>query len=517
MSEQRPVPRLAKGFRDTFASDVTARRAMIDRILRVYERFGYAPLETPAVEFVDVLGKHLPESDTPDGGIFAWRDDDENWTALRYDLTAPLSRVFAQYAERLPKPYRRYQVGPVWRLEKPGPGRYREFYQCDFDTVGSDSFAADAEVCAVLASCFEELGIAPGDYIIRVNNRKVLNGVLDSIGLPPGTQDTEDTEGTDSALADGGLSGTRLAVLRAIDKLDRLGTEGVRALLGKGRRDPSGDFTAGAGLEAEQIDRVLRYVETSFEDRSEVCAALRELVGDSPVGQEGVDELEGINTLLDAMGLGPDRVIFDPSCVRGLSYYTGPVYEAELTFEVEGDDGKQPFGSVAGGGRYDDLVKRFTGQRVPATGASIGVDRLLAALTQLGKIGGDGSGGPVVVTVLERDRLADYQRIAAELRDAGIPAELYLGTSGFRAQLKYADKRNSPVAVIMGSDEIERGEVTLKDLHMGKALSKQIKDHETWRKGQPAQVAVPRDQLVEKVREILGREILGRTNADEAS
>ncbi len=485
----RPVPRVPRGLRDLFANDVVARRKMLDTILSVYERFGFEPLETPALEYVDVLGKYLPESDTPQGGVFSLRDDDRQWIALRYDLTAPLSRIYAQYANQLTTPFRRSQVGPVYRQEKPGPGRYREFYQCDFDTVGTDSVAADAEVCAVLASTFEALGIERGGYVVRVNDRKVLNGVLDAIDLP---QDDADAGRT-----------TRLAVLRAIDKLDRLGPGGVRALLGKGRRDESGDETEGAGLSAEQAEIVMGYVGAGGEDRVKTCSRLRELIGTSAVGEEGIRELEGIHELLDAMGLGPDRVLFDPSVVRGLAYYTGPVFEAELTFEVEAEGGKRPFGSVAGGGRYDDLVKRFTGTDIPATGASIGVDRLLDALKTLDKLESAQAHKPVVVTVMEKDRLADYQRMVSELRTAGVSAELYLGKSGFRAQLKYADRRGAPLAVIVGSNELESGEVTVKDLRLGAELAKQIKDRDEWTKARPAQVSAPRDRLVETVRRML--------------
>ncbi len=484
----RPIPRVARGFRDLEAADVIARRKMLGTIAEVYERFGFEPLETPAIEYVDALGKFLPESDTPAGGVFSLRDDDSRWIALRYDLTAPLSRFYALNANRLTSPYRRYQIGPVWRQEKPGPGRFREFYQCDFDTVGTDSVVADAEICAVAATCFEALGIGRGDYILRLNNRKVLNGVLDAIALPE----------------DSGETHSRLTVLRAIDKLDRLGTGGVRQLLGKGRRDASGDFTEGAGLGSEQVEIVIGYLEATAGDRAQVCGRLRELVGASEVGAEGVRELEEIHQLLDAMDLGEDRVIFDPSVVRGLAYYTGPVVEAVLTFEVEEEGENKDLGSVLGGGRYDDLVERFTGTRIPATGASIGVDRLLAALKARDRQGADRSQKPVVVTVFERDRMADYQRMASDLRSAGIAAEIYLGSKGFRQQLKYADKRDSPVAVICGGNEFERDEVTLKDLRLGSKLSKEIKDREEW-KTQPAQISVPRAELVAGVRKLLDR------------
>lgn len=487
----RPKPRIPRGFRDIFADDVAARRRMIAVFREVYERYGFEPLETPAFEFVDVLGKYLPESDTPDGGIFALRDDDEAWVALRYDLTAPLSRLVAQLGQDLPRPFRRYQIGPVWRQEKPGPGRYREFYQCDFDSVGTKSMAADAEVCAVYAECFEALGLEAGDFRIRVNNRKVLNGVLDAAGIPP----EDSPEGARQ----------RLTVLRAVDKLDRLGKGEVQALLGKGRRDESGDFTPGAELADDQTAAVMAFIEVEAEDRGAVCRALRELVGDSAVGIEGVEELEVIGELLDALDLPSEQVAFDPSVVRGLAYYTGPVFEVELTFEIVDEKGrKRPFGSVAGGGRYDDLVERFTGTKVPATGASIGVDRLLAALRASRWRDEQRAPGPIVVTIFDKSRLADYQRMVAELRAAGLSAELYLGTGGLKKQFKYADKRCSPIAVIAGGDEFSRGEVSLKDMELGRKLTSDVADRDEWLK-QPAQVTVSMNELVSKAREIIAR------------
>ena len=486
------VPQLLRGFRDIFAEDLIARHQMIETIREVYQRFGFDPLETPAIEYAEVLGKYLPESDTPEGGVFAMRDDDERWIALRYDLTAPLSRVVAQYGNQLPKPLRRYQIGPVWRKEKPGPGRFREFMQCDFDTVGTASMAADAEACALLATGLSALGIGPGDFIVRVNNRKIVNGVLDRVGLAG--DDTPEGQAQ------------RLTVLRAIDKLDRLGRDGVRELLGKGRMDESGDFTKGAGLSSEQATPLMDFIDSGSDDRAEVCRRLRELVGESEIGLEGVAEFEEIDKLLEAMDLGSDQVSFDPSVVRGLAYYTGPVFEAELTFEVKDEDGKiRPFGSVAGGGRYDDLVERFTGTKVPATGASIGIDRLLAALRASNRVGGDDRVGPVVVTIMDRDRLPEYQGMVTELRSAGIAAEMFLGTGGFRKQLKYADRRSAPVAVIAGGNEFDKGEVSLKDLRLGAQLSKEIKDRDEWRKGQPAQVAVPRAELVAEIRKMMAR------------
>ncbi|HEY0377209.1 MAG TPA: histidine--tRNA ligase [Pyrinomonadaceae bacterium] len=486
-STSQPIPRVPKGFKDTFAANVLARQRMIDTIRQVYERYGFSPLETPAVEYVDALGKYLPESDTAEGGIFAFRDEDYTLIALRYDLTAPLSRVFSQYKNSLPLPFRRYQVGLVWRNEKPGPGRFREFYQFDIDTVGSASMAADAEVCCVLADSLEALQISRGDYVIRVNNRKALNGVLEITGLPS----DEKTSG---------------AVLRAIDKLDRLGIEGVKQLLGEGRTDESGDFTEGAHLTDNQAQRIVDLLSVQEDSRAKVCDRFEEIVRGSKVGEEGVAELREIDKFLSAADYAEDRVVFDPTVVRGLAYYTGPVFEAALTFEVTDETGqKRQFGSVAGGGRYDYLVERFIGEKVPATGASIGVDRLLAALETLGKLKTQDLSAPVIVTVMDKERAFDYQKITFDLRRAGIPAEMYLGDGNFRKQLQYADERGAVVAVIAGSREFEARQVSLKDLRLGRELSDQFTERQDWLKEQPAQVTVSLENIVSEVQAILNR------------
>ncbi|MHA7870430.1 MAG: histidine--tRNA ligase [Salipiger thiooxidans] len=478
----RPKAQTPKGFRDYFGSEVTERAEMLHAIAGVYHRYGFEALESSAVETVEALGKFLPDVDRPNEGVFAWQDEDESWMALRYDLTAPLARVYAQHRNDLPLPYRRYAMGPVWRNEKPGPGRFRQFYQCDADTVGAASVAADAEICAMLSDTLEVVGIPRGDYLVRVNNRKVLNGVLEAMGLDDDAQ--------------------RDAVLRTIDKFDKVGEAGVRELLGKGRLDASGAYIDGVGLSDAQADPVLAFLTSKGADAGATVANLRAAIGTSQIGAEGVDELEEIGALLAAQGYGSDRIEIDPSVVRGLGYYTGPVFEAELTFEILDEKGrKRQFGSVSGGGRYDDLVKRFTGQSVPATGVSIGVDRLLAALREKGRIGSTAQ-GPVVVTVMDRERMADYQAMVAELRNAGIRAEVYLGNpKNFGNQLKYADKRNSPVAVIEGGDEKARGVLQIKDLILGAKLA-QSASLEEW-KERPSQYEVPRTEMVAKVREIL--------------
>ncbi|MGI9407974.1 MAG: histidine--tRNA ligase [Hyphomicrobiaceae bacterium] len=487
----RPKARLPRGLRDIEATEIRAVNAMLEAIRDVYDSYGFEPLETPAFEYSDALGKFLPDQDRPNAGVFSFEEEDGQWVSLRYDLTAPLARFVAENYDGLAKPYRRYQVGPVWRNEKPGPGRYREFTQFDADTVGTDNVAADAEICMLAADAIERIGIPRGDYVIRINNRKVLDGVLETAGIDP--------EAPENAAQ-------RMIVLRAIDKLDRLGRDGVEQLLGKGRKDESGDYTKGAELEPQQIAPLLDFVSAAGEDRDTVLARLLGLVGESARGREGVEELRRIGELLSAAGFEDDRARIDPAVVRGLDYYTGPVFEAELTFKAEDDEGQLVrFGSVGGGGRYDGLVARFKGVTVPATGFSIGVSRLYAALKALGKIDDTASAGPVVVLVMDPDRIADYQNMTRDLRDAGIRAEMYLGTSGMRAQMKYADKRRAPCVVIQGADERDAGEVTIKDLVEGARLSEEIEDNKTWREGRPAQFSVKRAELVEAVQSVLAR------------
>lgn len=484
-TNNRDLARSPRGFRDRTAADVLAERRMLERIRAVFESYGFDALETPAFEYADALGKFLPDQDRPNEGVFALRDDDEQWLSLRYDLTAPLARYVAQNYDALPKPFRRYQTGSVYRNEKPGPGRFREFTQFDADTVGTASMLADAEGAMLLCDAFDALGLN-GQYVVKMNNRKVLNGVLETAGVSDEAQ--------------------RMTVLRAIDKLDRLGPAGVRLLLGAGRKDESGDFTKGAGLAPEAIERVLAFTASGASTRFEVCGRFDALIGQSVEGTQGVKELREIDAILTAAGYDSARVAFDPAIVRGLAYYTGPVLEAEMTFEVRNEDGQLVrFGSVASGGRYDDLVKRFTGQDVPATGVSIGVSRLLAALSARGLTAETAFDGPVVVLVMDRDAIPGYLAMVKELRTAGIRAELYMGTAGMKAQLKYADKRQSRVAVIEGGDERARGEVTLKDLALGAEQAKQVKDRDQWAKGGSAQVTIPRSELVERVKVLLER------------
>jgi histidyl-tRNA synthetase len=478
---QKLKARLPRGLEDRDPAAIRATRQMVETIRAVYELYGFEPVETPAMEYTDALGKFLPDQDRPNEGVFSFQDDDEQWISLRYDLTAPLARYVAENFDTLPKPYRSYRAGYVFRNEKPGPGRFRQFMQFDADTVGSATPAADAEICMMAADTMEALGIARGSYVVKVNNRKVLDGVRDALGI-----------------AD---DGQWLTVMRAIDKLDRLGFDGVRQLLGAGRKDESGDFTKGAGLNEADIALVVSAIE---QDKD---APIDPRLAASAIGQQGRAELDEISRLVAASGYGEDRIKIDPSVVRGLEYYTGPVYEVELLLDTKDEKGRPVrFGSVGGGGRYDGLVSRFRGEPVPATGFSIGVSRLQAALTLLGKLDTRPEFGPVVVTVFDRDRVADYQKMVASLRTAGIRAELYLGNpKNMGNQLKYADRRNAPCVIIQGSDEKARGEVQIKDLIEGAKAAAAIASNQEWRESRPAQFSCSEADLVAKVREVLAR------------
>jgi len=491
LKNKKTKPRIVKGFRDSLWEESLARRRMIEKIQEVYEKYGFLPIETPALEYVDVLGKFLPDSDTPEGSIFSFESEDE-WIALRYDLTAPLSRLIAQNQD-LPKPFRRYQVGKVWRMEKPGPGRFREFTQFDIDTIGSSSMLADCEVCAALVDSLLALGIGKKDFELRINNRKIVNSVLEAAGI-------------ELLNADGTSSDVATKVLRSIDKLDRLGINGVFELLTKGRKDASGAFIKGAELPESKANIIISFLESPRGSHSEVLNFLSEFTKKSTEGVTGVEELTEMDSLFRTMGYDEETIVFDPTVVRGMDYYTGPVFEANLTFEFKDGKGQnKDFGSIAGGGRYDDLIERFTGQKVPATGISIGVDRLLSALSFLNKNEKNLGDAPVVVTVMDKDKIGEYIKMTNELRDANIAAEIFLGSGGFNKQMKYADKRGASIAVIAGSDEFEKDQVTIKDLMLGKELSENIQEREEWLKEQPSQVTVPRSDLLKTVKEILSR------------
>jgi histidyl-tRNA synthetase len=505
---QKLRARLPRGLEDRGPAAIAATRQMVEKIREVYERYGFEPVETPAFEYTDALGKFLPDQDRPNEGVFSFQDDDEQWISLRYDLTAPLARYVAERygTENLVLPYRSYRFGYVYRNEKPGPGRFRQFLQFDADTVGTASSgqsaaAADAEICMMAADTMEALGIKRGQYVVKVNNRKVLDGVLNAIGI--GGEENIDK---------------RLTVLRAIDKLDRLGVEGVRELLSGGRKDESGDFTKGAGLDEERILRIwksYKFFKRDWKKPFSIRVYKRHLKRfvdfkyPADLIERGLEELDEIRKLVRAAGYEANRIHIDPSVVRGLEYYTGPVYEVELLLDTKDEKGRPVrFGSVGGGGRYDGLVSRFRGEPVPATGFSIGVSRLQAALTMLGKLDTRPEVGPVVVTVFDRDRVADYQKMVAQLRDANIRAELYLGNpKNMGNQLKYADRRNSPCAIIQGSDELNDSagpQVIVKNLWVGSTTAQLEKDRDRYLETQKLiQERVPASDLVEAVKRLL--------------
>jgi len=486
----RPEARAPRGFADKRARDLRAEKSILEAVSAVYERYGFEALDTGAFEYADALGKFLPDSDRPNEGVFALQDDDDQWMALRYDLTAPLARFAAQNWETLPKPFRRYAFGPVWRNEKPGPGRFRQFIQCDADTVGSARPEADAEIIAMAVEGLEAAGLPRGAAVLKINNRKLLNGLLTQAGATS--------------------EGQKLAVLRAVDKLDRLGVEGVRLLLGEGRLDDSGDFTKGAGLAGKAIDSVLDFVQAASlrQDgggRGATLNNIAKVVAGSAEGDEGLEELARIDAALTSLGVADDQAIIDPSIVRGLEYYTGAVFEAELLLSTTDEKGnKISFGSIGGGGRYDDLVARFTGQPVPATGFSFGVSRLAAALRAAGREPASAARGPVVIINFDQAHMGEYVAVAGQLRAAGIPAEVYLGTSGMRPQMKYADRRLSPAAIMLGGDEIAAGTVTIKDLDLGRELASGVADNAAWKAERPGQQTIPRGDLIAAVRKIIG-------------
>ena len=519
--QQKLRARCPRGFIDRSPDDIRATDKMIGKIREVYERYGFDPVETPMFEYTDALGKFLPDSDRPNEGVFSVADDDEQWLSLRYDLTAPLARHFAENINDLQTPYRTYRQGWVFRNEKPGPGRFRQFMQFDADTVGAPGVQADAEMCMMMADTMEALGIPKGAYRVRINNRKLLDGVMAAIGLSGAENST-----------------LRMQVLRTIDKWDRLGNDGVLALLKDGRVDESGDRTEGAGLSDENARRILNFVarqpnyrsrpigEDATEDtwdiigqsdpatwqelfisNEEIVQEIRELFPESSLVQEACNELQVIAEILTSSGYGVRRIRIDRSVVRGLEYYTGPVYEAELLFDVINEKGeKVQFGSVGGGGRYDGLVKRFTGQDVPATGFSIGVSRLMTALKNLGKLDVSDVIAPVLVTVMDRDTesLGRYQKMTQELRNAGIRAEMFQGNpKDFPKQLRYADRRNCPIAIIQGGNERAEGKIIIKDLIEGKRIAATITDNAEWKEAKAGEVVVDEADLLATVVKML--------------
>jgi histidyl-tRNA synthetase len=464
-------PRVSRGLRDLLPDQMLARQSMIDAIRGVYELYGFVPLSTPAIEYLDVLsgsaGQETQQS------IFRVTNPENEALGLRFDLTVPLARVVAQYAE-LPRPFRRYQVSPVWRADKPDKGRYREFTQFDLDSVGTESEIADTEILAGMADTLEALNV--GRYLVRFSSRAMLNLLLDFAEI-------EHAQAVD--------------VFRVLDKLDKVGLDKVKLELMGGYKDESGDTIRGLGLSESQIVRIVLFLDIKADARRDVVAKLRELFAGLAHAPAQIDVVERISNHLYALGYGDDRVALDLSIARGLAYYTGPVFEAILPELPQ-------FGSVFGGGRYDDLVKRFTGEAIPAVGASIGVDRLLAALDHLGRLDKRKATARVLVTNMDAALAPDYLQITWELRRAGIPTELYIGMAkGPGKQLKYADQYEIPLAILYGSNEKQQGMVTVKNMAVGRAKSGQLGDRSAWIAERPGQTTIPRGELVEGIRKLL--------------
>jgi len=454
-----------KGFHDLMPVQAKRKSEIISRIKAVYEEFGFQPVETPALEYLEILLDEYGEENTKQ--IFKLKSPENQDVALRFDLTVPLARLVAQYYD-LPKPFKRYQVASVWRADKPDPGRFREFTQFDVDVVGTSSQLAEAEVISAVVEALRRIDI--GDFVVKVNSRRVLNAVINYAGIPY-------DQGKD--------------VFRVLDKLNKIGLENVKLELSRGRYDVSGDFIPGLGLNSQSISRIEDYLSLPKGERKTVISELASLLGD-----QSAVELVRLDEFLTVLGMTSEIVSYDPTIARGLDYYTGPVFEVVLKDKTQ-------FGSIAGGGRYDGLVKRFTDVEVPAVGFSIGVDRLLSAIES--KLSAD-SVVDVVVTVMDRDRLPDYLTIANDLRKSGqFKVDLYLGEEkSLRKQLQYADRVGAKIALIAGSDEFQKGTVTIKDLRKGKAESKEISDREGWlKKTREIQVEVPRNRAIPTILTIL--------------
>lgn len=473
---KRVKPQLLKGMQDSWPEVARARRRMQAVITEVCEGFGFLPLDTPTLEAREALVGPEPTAEQLDS-IFHFTNNDEVEVGLRYELTGSLARVVSQYQLEIARPFRRYQVGNVFRWDKPAPGRFREFLQFDVDTVGAASMAADAEIIAVIVAILDRLGVS--GYRVRLSNRKLLNALGEFAGAAP-------DQGRD--------------IYRVIDKLDKFDRDRIRRELGPGLTDESGDPIPGLGLSAEQVARIDLFLDLpTAGDNAATLVAARGLLGGIALATAGLDEIEQVLEFVDAFGVDPTAVKFDLHLARGLGYYSGPVFEVVLT-DLPG------FGSIFGGGRYDGLVERFlgAGQGIPAVGASVGVDRLLAALRELGKLSEPYASTQVLVTVMDKSRLADYIRLTRELRDAGIIAETFLGGGNLGKQLKYADRLGIPLAVIAGEDEFAANELSVKDLDLGRRIAAEAESREEWRELKQ-QFTVGRDELVARLREALNR------------
>tara|TARA_B100000886_G_scaffold339179_2_gene303877 strand:- start:188 stop:1573 length:1386 start_codon:yes stop_codon:yes gene_type:complete len=451
---------LPKGFRDNSEDSIDIRNQVINIIRNECEQFGFKNIETPALEYTEALGKFLPDVDRPSGGVFSFQDDDGQWLSMRYDLTAPLARYVAENYQFIPKPFKRYQFGSVWRNEKPGPGRYREFIQFDADAIGISNNYIDAELCIIVARIFKKIGFSENEYKIKYSSRIIWENLFKQIEI-------EDKQIP--------------AVLRAVDKLDRVGINGVKDLLLKGREDQSGDFMEGVNLKNDQVNKILDFISNK---------------------NSKDDQLSSFEEYLQNYKDLPFE--FDPTVVRGLEYYTGLVFEVELTTKVVNDKGKEViFGSVAGGGRYDKLIARFGKEDVPATGISIGIDRLIYAIEQFDKI--QSNKKPLIIIAnLIPEQISNYLSIAEVVRDEGYACEIFYGSNNLSKQLKYSDKRKASLVIIIGEDEIKNKTISIKNLTVGKELSKNIDSREEWKELKAGQFIINKDDLITELKKILG-------------
>ncbi len=428
----KPSKELPLGFVDRQEKELLVRDFIISNIKEVMIKYGFQYLETPSFEYSDSIGKFLPDKDRPDEGVFSFKDENK-WLSLRYDLTAPLARYVAKNYLEIPKPFKRYQLGTVWRNEKPGPGRFREFLQFDADFVGTNSLQADAELCVMISEILEKCGLAKSEYIVKISSRKITDELFKKIDIKDEKQ--------------------KLTVLRALDKIDRLGWDGAKELLGAGRKDKSGDFTKGANLNSKEIEIIKEALKKKSPETKDLIEILKIFKDYNFINYE-----------------------FDPSIIRGLEYYTGVIFEVNLKFDVTNNKGQViKFGSIGGGGRYDNLVNNFGKFEAPATGISIGLDRLVYALIQKKEFKVKQS-KPVVICVFDKNSMKEYINIQKILRKADISAEIYPGESKLKKQMEYANKIKSPAVILYGEDEIKSGKLTLRNLSSGKERSIKISE-----------------------------------------
>lgn len=475
-------PQTLKGFRDYLPAEMILRNRVIGIIRGVFEKYGFMPIDTPILEHLETLvgagGEEINKE------LFCLESPEGDPIAMRFDLTVPFARVVAQYLETMKLPFRRYHIAPVFRADKPGPGRFRQFTQCDIDAAGSTSVAVDAEIIAAMCEVMVALGLTTAEdgtpeFQIRVNNRKLVDALLEGCGI------------TDMDVAK--------HVLRVVDKLGKVGVANVRLELGPGRIDDSGDPIKGVGLPGETIEKILSFIAVKADSRQEMVAALTEELPESKTSADALQEMADLALALDCLGVSEGQAAFDPSLARGLDYYTGPVYEGFLPIAPE-------FGSVMGGGRYDGLVTRFMNQNIPSAGMSIGLDRLLAGLQSIGKLQACPTTTEVLIINMKWTPDHELLKVARELREAGIPTEVYMGArkKGLKDQLSYANNKEMKVAVILGPDEIEQGIVSVKNLDEGKEAREQIGDNEAYREaGKVGQQEVKREELVGYIKALL--------------